>query len=96
MAWWNWFIFKVTRPCNRWPKADSFRVRVLVPVELADSECERERYPIKAGTIFSLTKGTNPFGYADSWFLIGSAKLIGASQSWWRELIESGKAEVLS
>ena len=94
------FWVKVTRQCNRMPMADQFWVVIKKTIPagtLIDSQGVGRTYDFESevGTKYLLTRVANPFGYVDPW-LMTSGGVIGASERWWRDLIESGQAEVES
>ncbi|HCQ31668.1 TPA: hypothetical protein DIU27_04800 [Candidatus Collierbacteria bacterium] len=98
MSWKDWFKIKVTRPCNRLPDADEFWVVIkkaipantLIDIQGADRFFERES---EVGIMYLLKRVINPFGYPDPW-LMTSGGVIGASERWWKDQIESGAVEV--
>ncbi|KKU33384.1 MAG: hypothetical protein UX47_C0004G0029 [Candidatus Collierbacteria bacterium GW2011_GWA2_46_26] len=93
MDWKNWFKIKVTRPCNIWPNTDSCRVKILIDVTLMDTERKNPPAEVGVGTSHTLHRIPNPFGFTDPW-MVTEGKVVGAAERWWKDLIESGQAEV--
>ncbi len=98
MDWTNLFKVKVTRPCNQMPQADEFWVVIKQEIPactLRDVEVKSKTYEyrIPVGDKLLLKRIPNPFGFTDPW-LITSGMVIGASERWWRDQIESGAMDV--